>query len=126
MRRADRLFQIVQYLRGRRLTTAAQLADWLEISQRTVYRDIQDLEPLLDKWRSFGFAVAEIDGHDVGGLSRLCRKLPFANDKPAAIICHTVKGRGIPFAENNPKWHHHSRFQPAELAAIDAALGDRP
>jgi len=44
MRRADRLFQIVQYLRGRRLTTAAQLADWLEISQRTVYRDIQDLE----------------------------------------------------------------------------------
>lgn len=44
MRRADRLFQIVQYLRGRRLTTAAQLAEWLEISQRTVYRDIQDLE----------------------------------------------------------------------------------
>jgi predicted DNA-binding transcriptional regulator YafY len=44
MRRADRLFQIVQYLRGRRLTTAAQLADWLEVSQRTVYRDIQDLE----------------------------------------------------------------------------------
>lgn len=44
MRRADRLFQIVQYLRGRRLTTAAQLADWLQVSQRTVYRDIQDLE----------------------------------------------------------------------------------
>jgi len=44
MRRADRLFQIVQYLRGRRLTTAAQLAEWLQVSQRTVYRDIQDLE----------------------------------------------------------------------------------
>jgi predicted DNA-binding transcriptional regulator YafY len=44
MRRADRLFQIVQYLRGRRLTTAAQLADWLQVSARTVYRDIQDLE----------------------------------------------------------------------------------
>ena len=43
MRRADRLFQIVQYLRGRRLTTAAQLAKWLEISERTVYRDIRDL-----------------------------------------------------------------------------------
>src|ERR1700683_1191198 len=43
MRRADRLFQIVQYLRGRRLTTAAQLARWLEISERTVYRDIRDL-----------------------------------------------------------------------------------
>ncbi|MFM2400390.1 MAG: hypothetical protein RL341_2547 [Pseudomonadota bacterium] len=43
MRRADRLFEIVQYLRGRRLTTAAQLAGWLEVSERTVYRDIADL-----------------------------------------------------------------------------------
>jgi predicted DNA-binding transcriptional regulator YafY len=43
MRRADRLFQIVQYLRGRRLTTAAQLAGWLEVFERTVYRNIRDL-----------------------------------------------------------------------------------
>lgn len=43
MRRADRLFQIVQYLRGRRLTTAAQLALWLQVSERTVYRDVRDL-----------------------------------------------------------------------------------
>ena len=43
MRRADRLFRIVQYLRGRRLTTAAQLADWLGVSLRTVYRDVRDL-----------------------------------------------------------------------------------
>lgn len=43
MRRADRLFQIVQHLRGRRLTTAAQLASWLEVSHRTIYRDIRDL-----------------------------------------------------------------------------------
>lgn len=43
MRRADRLFRIVQFLRGRRLTTAAQLAKWLQVSERTVYRDIRDL-----------------------------------------------------------------------------------
>ena len=43
MRRADRLFAIVQYLRGRRLTTAAQLAQWLEVSESTVYRDVADL-----------------------------------------------------------------------------------
>ena len=43
MRRADRLFRIVQYLRGRRLSTAAEIANWLEISVRTVYRDIRDL-----------------------------------------------------------------------------------
>lgn len=43
MGRADRLFQIAQYLRGRRLTTARQLADWLAVSERTIYRDIRDL-----------------------------------------------------------------------------------
>lgn len=43
MRRADRLFEIVHHLRGRRLTTAAQLAQWLEVSERTIYRDIADL-----------------------------------------------------------------------------------
>jgi predicted DNA-binding transcriptional regulator YafY len=43
MRRADRLFRIVQFLRGRRLTTAAQLAKWLQVSERTIYRDIRDL-----------------------------------------------------------------------------------
>ncbi|HWV63319.1 MAG TPA: YafY family protein [Oxalicibacterium sp.] len=43
MRRAERLFQIAQYLRGRRLTTARQLADWLSVSERTIYRDIRDL-----------------------------------------------------------------------------------
>jgi len=43
VRRADRLFQIVQYLRGRRLTTAAQLAEWLSVAPRTIYRDIRDL-----------------------------------------------------------------------------------
>lgn len=43
MRRADRLFEIVHHLRGRHLTTAAQLAEWLEVSERTIYRDIADL-----------------------------------------------------------------------------------
>ncbi len=43
MRRADRLFRIVQYLRGRSLTTAQQLAQWLQVSERTIYRDIRDL-----------------------------------------------------------------------------------
>lgn len=44
MRRADRLFQIVQFIRGRRLTTAAHLAQRLEVSERTIYRDVADLQ----------------------------------------------------------------------------------
>ncbi len=44
MRRADRLFQIVQHMRGGRLVTAQKLAEWLEVSERTIYRDIADLQ----------------------------------------------------------------------------------
>lgn len=44
MRRADRLFQIVQHLRGGRLVTARQLSEWLEVSERTIYRDVADLQ----------------------------------------------------------------------------------
>ncbi|GAA0784090.1 YafY family transcriptional regulator [Roseibium denhamense] len=44
MRRADRLFQIVQYLRGGRLVRARQLSEWLEVSERTIYRDVADLQ----------------------------------------------------------------------------------
>lgn len=43
MRRADRLYRLVDHLRGRRCVTAAQLAQWLEVSERTVYRDVRDL-----------------------------------------------------------------------------------
>jgi predicted DNA-binding transcriptional regulator YafY len=60
MRRADRLFAIAQYLRGRRLTTAAQLARWLEVSERTVYRDIADLAASgvpVDGEAGFGYRI---------------------------------------------------------------------
>ena len=53
MRRADRLFQIVQHFRGGRLVTAQKLSAWLEVSERTIYRDIADLQSTrrADRWR---------------------------------------------------------------------------
>ena len=63
--------------------------------------EVQPLEPIGDKWRSFGFAVLELDGHDVDELRAVLTNLPLAPDKPSAIICHTVKGRGVEFVKNN-------------------------
>ena len=85
-------------------------------SRRGRLREIQDLEPLADKWRAFGFAVEEVDGHDVAALRSLFRRLPFASDRPSTIICHTVKGKGLPFAEHDPNWHHKAKI-PAELVS---------
>jgi transketolase len=85
---------------------------------------VLELEPLLDKWRSFGFATQEVDGHDVQALRAKLRSLPYASGRPSALICHTVKGKGVPQAENNADWHHKNKLSTGELASIRAVLGE--
>jgi transketolase len=69
--------------------------------------DILDIEPLADKWRAFGWAVREIDGHDMGAILDAVEAVPFEAGKPSVIIAHTVKGKGLPFAENQAGFHYH-------------------
>jgi len=105
-----------------KLSNLTVIIDYNKIQSAGPTREIQDLEPLTDKWRAFGFAVAEVDGHDVGDLGATFAKLPLKGDKPSAIICHTVKGKGIPFAENDPTWHHKAKIAPELVADLYAAL----
>jgi transketolase len=70
---------------------------------------------LVDKFKSFGFVTHEVDGHDVAALEQIMKKLPFAKDAPSAIICHTIKGKGFPFAEGNPEWHHKSGMTETDI-----------
>ena len=86
---------------------------------------VQNLEPLADKWRAFGFAVREVDGHDVTALRQVLTALPADRAKPTAVICHTVKGKGIPFAENNMEWHHQNKVTAADAERLVAALEAR-
>lgn len=74
---------------------------------------ISGLEPFADKWKSFGFAVKEVDGHDIAALEKVFSSLSFDIEKPSVVISHTVKGKGLPFAEGNPAWHHRTKI-PAE------------
>jgi transketolase len=70
--------------------------------------DVMRLEPFADKWRSFGFEVIEVNGHDFAELSSALDKAWAAVDKPVLIIANTVKGKGVDFMENNVKWHYAS------------------
>ncbi|MFA5014674.1 MAG: transketolase [Actinomycetota bacterium] len=63
------------------------------------------MEPFIDKWKSFGWACTEIDGHNMEQIVTTLEKVPFEKGKPSAIVANTIKGKGVPFAENNPKWH---------------------
>lgn len=67
--------------------------------------EVMDLRPLADKWRSFRWAVQEIDGHDFGQILGALDKARKETDKPSMIIAHTVKGKGVSFMENNIGWH---------------------
>jgi transketolase len=84
--------------------------------------EVLPLEPLADKWRAFGFAVREVDGHDVTALRKVFAELPFERGKPNAIIAHTLKGRGIPFAELNAAWHHKSTLDADTILKLRKAL----
>jgi len=84
--------------------------------------EVLDLSPLTDKWQAFGFDAIEVDGHNIVALRDIFSAPPSA--KPRVVICRTVKGKGIPMAENNATWHHKSNLKDEELAIITDALGD--
>jgi transketolase len=69
-------------------------------------REIMSLDPLADKWRAFGWATREIDGHDFGQIREALGGFAAANGQPTAIIAHTVKGSGISFMEDDNNWHY--------------------
>jgi transketolase len=106
-----------------RLSSLTVMVDYNKIQSAGTTREILDLEPLADKWRAFGFGVGEVDGHDVAALREVLGRLPLEADKPSTIICHTVKGKGISFAENDPSWHHKSTIDAKLIDELYQALG---
>jgi transketolase len=68
-------------------------------------KDVMNVEPLKDKWLSFGWEVIEADGHNIDGLVSAFQKARLNTAKPSVIIAHTVKGKGVSFMENNADFH---------------------
>lgn len=64
------------------------------------------LEPLADKWRAFGWAVRETDGHDHVELLEMLESTPFEPGRPSCLIAHTHKGHGVSFISDRVEWHH--------------------
>lgn len=105
-----------------KLSNLTVFVDYNKLQSYGPTREVLDLEPLADKWRSFGFQVEEVDGHDVEALKYLVKRLPLHTDKPTAVICHTVKGKGVPFAEGKAEWHHKSGLTSEEITSMYECL----
>jgi transketolase len=67
--------------------------------------EVMNIEPLPDKWRSFGWQVHECDGNSVTELVRTFDNLPKNSGRPQLVIAHTVKGKGLEWMEGSRVWH---------------------
>ncbi len=80
------------------------IVDFNKVAQDNITRDLKDIEPLEDKWRSFGWDVHRIDGHDMDQVYKTLT-LPLHEKKPRVIIADTIKGKGVSFMEGKTAWH---------------------
>jgi transketolase len=81
------------------------IVDYNGIQLDGFVKDIMEVAPLADKWRSFGWNTLEIDGHDPAAVRKAMADAQAAKGKPTCIVAHTIKGKGVSFMENNPKFH---------------------
>ena len=80
------------------------IVDFNKVAQDNITKDLKDVEPLEDKWRSFGWDVHRIDGHDMDQVFKALTR-PLHATKPRVIIADTIKGKGVSFMEGKTSWH---------------------
>ena len=84
--------------------------------------EIISASDLSSKWRSFGWNVVDVDGHDVENLLDSLSNQR-SDTMPTCVIAHTIKGKGVDFMENNNEWHHNRLTQASYEKAIASLEG---
>ncbi len=107
-----------------RLDNLVAIVDYNKIQSLGTVKEVMDLESLAAKWRAFGWAVREVDGHDLDAIASALSSLPFERGRPSCLIAHTVKGKGVSFMENKLLWHYRSP-QGEEYRAAIAELEEK-
>lgn len=115
------IWESLMFIRHHQLTNVVLLVDNNAISSITHTHDVIDMRPLAARFQGFGFVVAETDGHDVGAITAAIDQMR-RSSVPGVVICNTVKGRGIAFAEHQPIWHYRTLSDEMYREAL-AGLG---
>ena len=106
-----------------RLDNLCVILDYNGIQLDGFVKKILDLEPVVDKWKAFGWTVLEIDGHDLAQIDKALDQAEAIRDTPVFIVAHTVKGKGVSFMENDPEWHGKAPKPAEAVTAIREILG---
>lgn len=88
-----------------KIDNVCAIVDYNKVQENGPVSEIKGLEPLADKWKSFGWHVEEVIGHNFSQLKEALDKVDTVKEQPSVIIAHTIKGKGISFMEGENKWH---------------------
>jgi transketolase len=102
------VWEAAMFASHHKLDNLIAIVDYNKLQAFGRTNEVVNLEPFAEKWRSFGWSVKEIDGHDFRQLIPTFEKIPFKKSSPCLIIAHTVKGKGISFMEDKLEWHYKS------------------
>ena len=105
------------------LDNLVAILDYNRIQLDDFVAKIRDLEPLVAKWKAFGWPVIEIDGHDTAQIKKALDEAEATRGVPTFIVAHTVKGKGVPFMENNVEWHGKAPKPAEAVEAVREILG---
>jgi transketolase len=114
-------WEAILFAAHHRLDNLIAVVDYNKVQSLRPVPETLGLEPFADKWRSFGWAVVEVDGHDHDQLRAALGELPSEAGKPTCVIAHTVKGKGVSFMEHSVLWHYRTA-RGEELAAAESEL----
>lgn len=99
------IWEAAMYGAYHKVDNVVAIVDYNKIQLDGFVKDIMEVEPLADKWRAFGWHTIELNGHDIPALQRAFDEAQSVKRQPTCIVAHTIKGKGVSFMENNPKFH---------------------
>jgi transketolase len=117
------VWEAVLFAPHHRLDNLIAIVDYNKIQSLGTVKEVLGLEPFGAKWNAFGWAVREIDGHNLEQIEQILSRVPLEPSKPTCVLAHTVKGKGVSFMENKLLWHYRSP-DGDEMARALVELGD--
>ncbi|MDA1095517.1 MAG: transketolase [Acidobacteria bacterium] len=111
-------WEAILFAAHHRLDNLVAIVDYNKVQSLDSVANTLGLEPFADKWRSFGWTVIEVDGHDHPSLRAALATIPACPGTPSCVLAHTVKGKGVSFMENKVLWH----YRTARGEEFEAAL----
>ncbi len=115
------IWEAAQSAKQYRLGNVIGIIDRNEMQFDGLTEEVMGIEPLADKWKSFGWQVHNCDGNSIPELIRTFDSIPAGTDRPQLVIAKTIKGKGLPYMENSRVWHL-GHLTGADAAAAIAEL----